>query len=166
MMIPQKLLEEWGRDVGRGHYLTHRVCDSPCVDGCTREDAQTFCDHDYCGKMKWIMERAKEYAAKLGTTPEAVLEKWEANRDYWYMNYYQECYQPTLKDVVVFESAKQFMEMHKQFTCPSCESTVGHPTECPKCGWKAYGFLGALGKGRNVYLKDSGKSVEVFAWKD
>ena len=51
--------------------------------------ANTKCTHDYCGKYKWVLERAKHYAEKTGKTVEEVMEIWENDRTYWYMNYYQ-----------------------------------------------------------------------------
>ena len=44
--------------------------------------------HDYCATYHWTIDRAKHYAKKLGVDFEAVLESWELDRDYWYMNYY------------------------------------------------------------------------------
>lgn len=56
--------------------------------------ANTKCFHDFCGKYAWVMDRAKIYAERTGKTAEEVLEIWEEDRGYWYMNYYQECNQP------------------------------------------------------------------------
>jgi hypothetical protein len=52
------------------------------------------CFHQYCNKYKWIIDRAKYYAEKTGKTFEEIIEIWESNRTYWYMNYYQEGKQP------------------------------------------------------------------------
>jgi hypothetical protein len=52
------------------------------------------CSHKYCDKYKWVIERAKHYAEKTGKTYEEVIEIWESNRTYWYMNYYQDSNQP------------------------------------------------------------------------
>lgn len=52
------------------------------------------CSHKYCDKYKWVIDRAKIYAEKTGRTYEEVVEIWESNRTYWYMNFYQDCNQP------------------------------------------------------------------------
>jgi hypothetical protein len=87
------------------------------------------CSHDYCGKYKWIMDRAKHYAEVCGSTVESVIEEWEKARTYWYMNYYQECNQPLIKgeniimyDAWIAELTKRFGEDSKQwkFKCPAC----------------------------------------------
>lgn len=53
------------------------------------------CTHKYCDKFKWVIERAKYYAEKKDKTYEEVIEIWEQNRGHnWYMNYYQEGFQP------------------------------------------------------------------------
>jgi hypothetical protein len=52
------------------------------------------CSHKYCDKYKWVIERAKYYAQKTGVPYEEIIEAWEENRSYWYMNYYQDCNQP------------------------------------------------------------------------
>jgi hypothetical protein len=48
------------------------------------------CFHKYCDKYKWTIDRAKLYAEKSNKTLDEVMEIWENNRTYWYMNYYQE----------------------------------------------------------------------------
>ena len=52
------------------------------------------CSHKYCDKYKWVIDRAKYYAEKTGKPYEEIIEIWESNRTYWYMNYYQDCNQP------------------------------------------------------------------------
>ena len=59
--------------------------------------ANTKCTHDYCGKFKWINERAEMYAKLTGKTKEEVIQAWEEQRSYWYMNFYQEGNQPEIK---------------------------------------------------------------------
>lgn len=52
------------------------------------------CSHKFCDKYKWVIDRAKYYAENTGKTFEEIIEIWENNRTYWYMNYYQESNQP------------------------------------------------------------------------
>ncbi len=91
--------------------------------------AQTRCTHDYCGKLKWILERAKHYAIKTNKTIDEILEIWETDRTYWYMNYYQDCNQPLLdSDTILLyddwinELKNRFGDDAKKwsFKCPSC----------------------------------------------
>jgi hypothetical protein len=91
--------------------------------------SQTKCFHDYCGKYKWIMERAQHYALKTGKTVDEILEVWENDRTYWYMNYYQECNQPLLEgeNIIMYddwikELKHRFGDDAKKwaFVCPAC----------------------------------------------
>lgn len=91
--------------------------------------AVSKCSHKFCNKYKWIIERAKHYAEKTEKTFEEILEVWESDRTYWYMNYYQECNQPLLEgngfylyEDWVTELKKRFGDDPKkwQFVCPSC----------------------------------------------
>ncbi|MEK6829046.1 MAG: VVA0879 family protein [Nanoarchaeota archaeon] len=87
------------------------------------------CGHKYCDKFKWIIDRANHYAEKTGKTMEEILEIWETDRTYWYMNYYQDAKQPELTgdNIIMFddwikELKKRFGDDAKQwkFKCPSC----------------------------------------------
>lgn len=94
---------------------------------CTRSVSK--CTHRYCSKYKWVLDRAAHYAEKAGITRDEILEAWETNRTYWYMNYYQECNQPLIKDkgTVMYddwvtELKRRFGNDAKQwkFVCPAC----------------------------------------------
>lgn len=86
--------------------------------------------HKYCDKYKWILDRAEEYAEALGVTRDDVLNGWEKYRNYWYMNYYQDSKQPSLKgDQKVIKIADWLKELRSRFgeddedwkfVCPSC----------------------------------------------
>lgn len=93
--------------------------------------ANTKCTHDYCGKYKWVLERAKHYAAKTGKTVEEVMEIWENDRTYWYMNYYQDCNQPLLNSESIINYEDWLAELKNRFgndakkwafKCPSCNN--------------------------------------------
>ena len=45
-------------------------------------------------KLQWVLSRADAYAALCGTTRDEVLKAWESRRDYWWLNFYQDCNQP------------------------------------------------------------------------
>jgi len=93
--------------------------------------ANTKCTHDYCGKYKWVLERAKHYAEKTGKTVEEVMEIWENDRTYWYMNYYQDCNQPLLNSESIINYEDWLAELKNRFgndakkwafKCPSCNN--------------------------------------------
>ena len=47
-------------------------------------------------KFQWVIKRAQHYAHATGEPIEKVLNRWEAGRDYWWLNYYQEARQPKI----------------------------------------------------------------------
>lgn len=139
------------------------------------------CGHKYCDKFKWVIDRANHYGEKLDLNWEDVLDSWEENRSYWYMNYYQDANQPEIKGdkVRVFETVE---DLHKSigskgFRCPSCGGISKNPYECNSelevdgkaCNWKVYGLFGHLGKGVFVYVKDKLSGEDLFmpiSWED
>lgn len=44
--------------------------------------------------FQWVISRAKHYAYTAGEPIENILNAWEEQRNYWWMNYYQNCRQP------------------------------------------------------------------------
>jgi hypothetical protein len=132
-------------------------------DGCCSCGGKCF--HKYCDKFKWIIERAKAYGEATGLDWNDILNSWEEDRDYWYMNYYQECNQPKIKgdSVRVFDTLKEM-----KFRCPSCGKETEDPYKCKFCDWKSYGLFGTMGKGAFVYIKDKLKGDNIFmpiAWE-
>lgn len=127
---------------------------------------------EYCDKFKWTVDRAKHYAERTGIPYLDILRSWEERRDYWYMNYYQDCKQPKIEgnDVRVFDTFREYQNslQEKGFRCPSCGIETQKPHECT-CGWKAYGLLGCLGKGVTVFVKENMALATIFmpiAWED
>lgn len=112
----------------------HLPEDNPALIGMgikTKCVANTKCFHDFCGKFKWIMDRAEMYAKLTKKTKEEVLTAWEEQRTYWYMNFYQESNQPEIKadgmNIVLHDDwikslKDKFGEDSKQwkFKCASC----------------------------------------------
>lgn len=143
--------------------------------------------HDYRGKLDWIVSRANHYAEKTGLSAETILDAWESQRTFWYMNYYQDCRQPEITGhkVRVFETTEQLRESigTKGFRCPHCSGIATNPYECnsgielplmnsggvPKpCNWKAFGVFGSLGKGVSVFVKSVLRVDNIFmpiAWE-
>lgn len=78
----------------------------------------------------WALERAQQYADVLHTDRDTVLAAWEERRDYWFVNYYQECNQPDLTkkgnvvtlDEWVKEGESLFGKdkLDWKFKCPAC----------------------------------------------
>lgn len=112
------------------------------------------CYHKYCDTFKWVIERATHYAEVLKLSVSEILDIWEEDRDYWYMNYYQDCNQPLLKDVedvYVFETNNDVMKSfnNKGFRCPNCKGISSHPQICNSklsvnsevCDWKSFGLF-------------------------
>ncbi len=137
--------------------------------------------HDYRGKFAWAIQRANHYAEKTGLDASEILNMWEKNRDYWFMNYYQESNQPEIKGdkVRVFDTSEDFKEAigKEGFRCPMCDGKSSSPYVCDsgldmspgkKCDWKSYGLFGTLGKGVFIFIKAGVKSGHIFkpiAWE-
>lgn len=144
-----------------------------------RDEKQSPNFHNYRGKLEWVIARAKHYAEKTGLTPEAILDAWEKDRDYWYMNYYQDANQPSIASdkVRVFETVADLFSAigNSGFRCPNCEAVSKSPYECNSgvkthgkvCDWKVYGLFGHMGKGVSVFVKEKLRIESLFmpvAW--
>lgn len=165
-------------DLGRGckHYS------NDCVDKMKNYgETGLLCDKScgYCEKFKWIMDRAKHYADVTKIPYLEILENWEKYRDYWYMNYYQECMQPELKNGTrVFKNVDEFKNSvgDKGFRCPVCKGVSTDPCECNSgkemrkgkiCDWKSYGLLRGLNC-VHLYFIEERRNAEIFmpiAWE-
>jgi hypothetical protein len=137
--------------------------------------------HDYRAKLKWVAERAQHYAEKTGILAAEILDAWEKDRRYWYMNYYQEANQPRIEagKVRVFETPEDLQAAIGTvgFRCPMCRGVSKSPFECDSkqemspgkvCDWKVYGLLGHLGKGVYVFVKSRIAGTAIFmpvAWE-
>jgi hypothetical protein len=130
---------------------------------------------EYCDKFRWIIDRAKYYAEKTGLNWEDILDSWEKDRDYWYMNYYQDSNQPEIKTdkVRIFDTQTDMLKAidEKKFRCPCCGGVSTDPYECNSglpmdkrkiCDWKIYGLFGDIGKGVYVFCKDIIKGQYIF----
>lgn len=158
----EKLVEAVKKDC-----VTYNNCFNE--NGCDKE--KTNCFHRYCNKFKWIIDRAKHYEEKLGIPWMEILNSWEEDRDYWYMNYYQDCNQPLIEssNVFVFESAEEMRKkVGDKFICPCCKGISTNPYECNSghkvdgkvCDWKSYGlFQFNLAF---IYCKKERKSTKCF----
>ena len=140
-------------------------------------------DHDYRGKLAWVVDRAKHYGENLGVDPCAILDAWEEKRDYWYMNYYQNGNQPLIDAsyVRVFETVEDLKaEIFGKggFRCPACGGVSNSPYRCDSglkrksikgkkevtevCDWKVYGLFMELGKGAFVFVKSELRGERIF----
>ena len=136
-------------------------------------ESGSLCENkcEYCEKFKWTIDRAKHYAEKTGIPYLEILKSWEEKRDYWYLNFYQDCNQPKIKDgnVRLFDTMDDYRNSlgGKGFRCPKCGTETQSPYECI-CDWKSYGLLGTLGKGITVFVKENMAMAEIFmpiAWE-
>lgn len=129
-------------------------------------------DHgrDYFAKVQWAVDRAQHYAEKTGIPASVILDTWENNREYWYMNYYQDANQPLINGdrVRVFETLDDYLAAvgNLGFRCPRCGGVSSDARTCDSgveiepydgrgpCDWKAYGLLGTMGNGLYVFVKE------------
>lgn len=136
--------------------------------------------HNYRAKLSFAIERAKHYAEKTGLSAESILDAWEGKRNYWYMNFYQDCNQPEIKgdSVRVFDTVQALLDSigKSGFRCPACGGVSKSPYECDSgieregkpCDWKSYGLFGTLGKGINIFVKERIAGQNIFmpvAWE-
>ena len=59
--------------------------------GCPKDKP---CFHKYCDIFKWTIDKAKHFAHMYrvsGITVRRILNLWESYRNYWYVNWYQDC---------------------------------------------------------------------------
>lgn len=152
-----------------GHF-NPRGCDKPRLT-----DESPDCHRSrVCDKFKWIMDRATHYAYKTGLSVGEILDAWEEDRSYWYVNYYQGANQPRIKgdSVRVFDTVDDLWTSVKnpEFRCPACGKISGDPYDCTQmdCNWKSYGLFGTMGKGVTVFIKEKVKILHMFmpvAWE-
>lgn len=157
------------------------------LEAVERDEEKSSGMHDYRGKMQWVLDRAQHYADATGLTQEEILDAWEEQRGYWYMNWYQECNQPEIGDgtVRVFDTNKDVRESigKPAFRCPWCGGVSTDPQQCDTgslvknikdgedgpCNWKAYGLFGTMGKGAYLFVKEEMRIYHIFmpvAWEE
>lgn len=138
-------------------------------------------------KLMFAVERAEEYAYKTGLDSGDILTAWERDRDYWYMNYYQDANQPPILDngkVRVFDTTDEMIKAigDRKFRCPRCKGVSSSPYECDSgikvellndtygpCDWKVYGLFGHMGKGVYLFVKEKMRGEPMFmpiSWED
>ena len=133
---------------------------------------------EYAEKLNWVIDRVLHYAEKLNLSASELflsaselLDKWEEQRSYWYMNYYQDCNMPKIEgdNVFVFETVDDFLKSipSKKFICPCCKGITTNPYECnlgikkdnKACDWKVYGLFDL---GVTVFVKDKLQFDKIF----
>lgn len=150
--------------------------------------------HDYTAKLIWALERAKHYAEKTGLSQVSILDSWEKQRSYWYMNFYQDAELPLIEgdSVRVFDVPNDLRESLGKagFRCPACDGISKSPYTCDSgkkmmalkgkgkkaklaeidkvCDWKVYGLFRDLGKGVYIFVKSEMRGERIFkpvAWE-
>ena len=116
------------------------------------EDEKNSDWHNYRQKLEWIVEKAKEYAEVLGVTPCEMLNAWENQRNYWYMNYYNEVNQLSLKNKNIYLRIKKSLQVSIRNlsvlnavrlpkTRKNVVNAIGRHTDCSKRLEKACMFF-------------------------
>ena len=152
------------------------------IDSVEFDETNRTGQNNYRGKLAWIFERAKNYAEVTGLEASEILDTWEKNRSYWYMNYYQDSNQPILTNEKcrVFETQEKLMQSIGEagFRCPMCGGVSKSPYDCTSgkemekgkiCDWKVYGLFHDLGKGAFIFCKDQARGERIFmpiAWEN
>ena len=180
--------QEWRDSMSSGYEKLKAAVEYDCTkdggtfhpEGCVGCERARYlgkwCFHKYCDKFKWVIERAKLYAEVTGLNWEDILDSWEKDRTYWYMNYYQETNQPQPKSnrVRIFDTLEEFKNAvgEGKFRCPRCGGITTNPYECnanKDCDWKVFGLMGDLGKGIFVYVKEKLAGTTIFmpiSWEE
>ena len=133
--------------------------------------------HDYYQKVMWVIDRAIHYADKTGLTVTQLINAWEIQRTYWYMNFYQDSNQPELTGdrIRVFDTLKEAVGSFgtKGFRCPACDGVSSDAYACDSglplemndgnpCNWKVYGLFGDLGKGITIFVNEHVRGDNIF----
>lgn len=67
------------------------------IDNAKRSGGKSFrSKKEFRKHFYWVISRAKHYAEHHNKPIEKVLNEWENNRNYWWLNYYQSVNQPLL----------------------------------------------------------------------
>lgn len=134
---------------------------------------------------QFIFERSKQWSEILGIPYFEIIDKWLDKCDYSMINYFQDANQPKLdKSTKIFETIEDFKKSvgDKGFRCPYCNGVSSDMWNCNsgkmvelinqkgkhKCNWSAGGFLGTLGKGTFVFIKETFAYATMFtpvAWE-
>ncbi len=150
-------------------------------DNKMREYAKTehLCEHkcEYCDTFKFAIDRAKEYAKTCEKDYEEILDAWEENRSYWFLNYYQEANQPSIGKVdLIIDKPEDLRKLYgaKGFRCPCCGGASSDPQTCDTgitvkdyiasnaehaCNWCSYGFISST---YHVFVKSVMRSIPIF----
>ena len=133
----------------------------------------------------FILERSKQWSEILGIPYYEIIDKWLDMCNYSMINYFQNANQPKLsKDTHIFETMEDFKNSvgDKGFRCPYCKGVSSDLWNCnsgvklklinrkgkEKCNWTAGGFLGTMGKGVFVFIKETFAYGTIFmpiAWE-
>jgi len=79
----------------QGYRSLKAACTKDVIDSVNRSSPMRK-KEDFYKLFRWVIARAQNYAYHQNTSVEAVLDKWEKRRDYWWLNYYQESRQPKI----------------------------------------------------------------------
>jgi predicted RNA-binding Zn-ribbon protein involved in translation (DUF1610 family) len=114
----------------------------------------------------FIIQRVTHYANTLKFTPLEILTAMEDKRTFCVGNYYTESHFPRLDggDVFILRDLEHYRQIVgvTGFRCPRCgEISLTDPYHCTawsgktQCGWKAFGFMGCLGNGLRLIVREA-----------
>ncbi len=123
-----------------------------------------------------ISRVCREYGAAFDMSPLDVYDAIEGSRDYSAINFYQDAKFPSLENVMIFDEVAEVTALGVDgWRCPRCQEVSSNPQVCDShaemapgeiCDWKAYGFMGTLGQGIQVLVReqfpDVCKPVHLF----
>lgn len=138
-------------------------------------------------KPEYIKNKCTAYAEKLDLDPVDVFLWFEHDRSYWAANYYQQCKQPDLSNIALYETLDDFKKNYaedQKYLCPRCGYPSTNPQRCnsgvdigtPKlgqegvakpCDWASFGFFGCLGKGETFLVRQEileTKEFRIHTW--
>lgn len=65
--------------------------------------------------FQWVIARCLHYASKQNRQPWDVLDEWESGRSYWWLNYYQDCRQPKIRQESISKTEKGIRGIKKYY---------------------------------------------------
>jgi len=100
-------------------------------------------------KFRWVIDRAKHHAHHKNISVSTMLDFWEGNRTYWWLNYYQDSNQPKLhsnnnkstgiKGLRKYYKANTWMQTHiKHRICAFIQEQQQKASTKKKKRWTSY----------------------------
>ena len=85
---------DWKHVATTPGYVSLKAAYTHDVREAARKKHQMRKKAEFLKLFNWVINRAKHYAYHVGVPIDSILNDWEENRSYWWLNYYQEGKQP------------------------------------------------------------------------